>query len=118
MLRISFKFKLCLFLSMHLILAVDRLYYAHDNPEYQDMVEFNGAVAIRTTITLIICAKECSENDKCVTLFYNHMSGLCVIHSTDFKFQTPSVTELGWKHYILRDGRSSSYCWIYILFSV
>jgi hypothetical protein len=71
------------------------------------MVEMNGAVAIKTTITLRKCAKECSENDKCVTLFYNHNSGLCVIHSTDFKFQTPSLTELGWKHYVIRDGRSS-----------
>jgi len=32
-----------------------------------------------------------------------------VIHSTDFKFQTPSVTELGWKHYVIRDGRFSLY---------
>ena len=109
MLRISFKIKLCLFLSMNLILAVDRLQYAHNNPDYQDMVEMNGAVAIKTTITLRKCAKECSENDKCVTLFYNHNSGMCVIHSTDFKFQTPSLTELGWKHYAIRDGRSSLY---------
>ena len=94
---------------MNLILAVNRLQYAHNNQQYQDVVEFNGAVAVRTTTNLIKCAKECIENDKCVTLFYNHISGLCVIHSTDFKFQTPSVTQLGWKHYIIRDGRFSLY---------
>jgi hypothetical protein len=43
------------------------------------MVEMNGAVAIKTTITLRKCAKECSENDKCVTLFYNHNSGYLIL---------------------------------------
>ena len=72
---------------------------------HSGMVEYSGSIQERLTSSIIECAHSCSENDKCVSYFYNMISKHCVMHSKDFIFQSPSDTSSGWKYYVTRDGR-------------
>ena len=72
---------------------------------HSGMVEYSGSIQERLTSSIIECTKTCSENDKCVSFFYNFISKHCVVHSKDFIFQNPSDSSSGWKYYVTRDGR-------------
>ena len=72
---------------------------------HSGMVEYSGSIQERLTSSIIECARTCSENDKCVSYFYNSISKHCVMHSKDFIFQNPSGNSSGWKYYVTRDGR-------------
>lgn len=72
---------------------------------HSGMVEYSGSVQERLTSSIIECAHTCSENDKCVSYFYNIISKNCVMHSKDFIYQNPSHNSSGWKYYVTREGR-------------
>jgi len=82
-----------------------RVHYSAVKPNYVGTVEMSGSITITSTLSVVECTMSCSLKDKCLTYFFNSITGECVMHSKDFNFQTPSMTSPGWQYYVNRDGK-------------
>ncbi|CAC5405866.1 unnamed protein product [Mytilus coruscus] len=75
------------------------IYQNSFDEKYEDV----NAVSIHSEISLLDCFVRCSNEQKCLTIFYNRITKICILHSDPFTYTAMSKTGIGWRSYLTKD---------------
>ncbi|CAG2202715.1 unnamed protein product [Mytilus edulis] len=95
-----------------------RLISAHHKPEYDNLYEVENA--IRTYLVKFVreCGVKCLSNKRCVSFFYNNLTGMCILHSNPFTYTVMPISEKGWKFYLSQEHIRSCNPLTYLKFAL
>ncbi|XP_063417009.1 uncharacterized protein LOC134699327 [Mytilus trossulus] len=80
-----------------------RLISAHLKPEYDNLYEVENAIGTYLNKFVRECGVMCLSNKRCVSFFYNNLTGMCILHSNPFTYTVMSFSEKGWKFYLSQE---------------
>ena len=105
MFRLVFFVILLFHISMHAFNS-QRKIYAVKNVFFDDTYSRELAVGISKTRSALGCIVECTNEKRCLSVFYNKMTKECVLQSDPFTYTVPtSESGSGWGFYRITDGR-------------
>ncbi|CAC5405867.1 MRC [Mytilus coruscus] len=76
------------------------IYQNSFDEKYEDV----NAVSINSEISLLDCFERCSNEQECLTIFYNRITKICILHSDPFTYTAMSKTGVGWRSYLTKDA--------------
>ncbi|CAG2254069.1 unnamed protein product [Mytilus edulis] len=80
-----------------------RLSSAHSKPEYDNKYEVENAIEIYQAKFVMECGIKCVSNTRCLSFFYNNLTGMCILHSDPFTYTVMSSAAKGWKFYLSQE---------------
>ncbi|CAC5390771.1 unnamed protein product [Mytilus coruscus] len=80
-----------------------RLISAHHKPEYDNKYEEENAIGADHVRSVGLCGIKCVSNARCLSFFYNNLTGMCVLHSDPFTYTVLSSSATGWKFYLSQE---------------
>ncbi|CAC5364732.1 unnamed protein product [Mytilus coruscus] len=80
-----------------------RLISAHHKPEYDNNYEVENAIGAFQVAFVRECGIKCLSNKRCLSFFYNNLTGTCILHSDPFTYTVMSFSEKGWKFYLSQE---------------
>ncbi|VDI08006.1 Hypothetical predicted protein, partial [Mytilus galloprovincialis] len=80
-----------------------RLISAHHKPAYDNLYEVEYAIGTYLVKFVRECGVKCLSNKRCISFFYNNLTGMCILHSNPFTYTVMSFSEKGWKFYLSQE---------------
>ncbi|VDH90495.1 Hypothetical predicted protein [Mytilus galloprovincialis] len=74
------------------------IYQNSFDDKYQDV----NAVSIQTVGSLLDCVARCGKEQRCLRIFHNRITQICILHSDPFTY-TATKTGEGWRSYLTKD---------------
>ncbi|XP_071172360.1 uncharacterized protein [Mytilus edulis] len=102
---IIFIIFLCMHTMLNAVLSESRfkLSSAHSKPEYDNKYEVENAIEIYQAKFVMECGIKCVSNTRCLSFFYNNLTGMCILHSDPFTYTVMSSATKGWKFYLSQE---------------
>ncbi|VDI67187.1 Hypothetical predicted protein [Mytilus galloprovincialis] len=96
---------ICMHMMSVAVLSESRLRFisAHHKPEYDDKYEVENAIGAYLVRFVGGCGIKCVSNTRCLSYFYNHLTGMCILHSDSFTHTVMSSSAKGWKFYLSQE---------------
>ncbi|CAG2247503.1 unnamed protein product [Mytilus edulis] len=79
------------------------IYQNSFDDKYQDV----NAVSIQTVASLLDCVARCGKEQRCLRIFHNRITQICILHSDPFTY-TATKTGEGWRSYLTNDANIAS----------
>ncbi|VDI83112.1 Hypothetical predicted protein [Mytilus galloprovincialis] len=80
-----------------------RLISAHYKPEYDNNYEVENAIDTYRVRSVGLCGIKFMSNARCLSFFYNNLTGMCILHSDPFTYTVMSSSAKGWKFYLSQE---------------
>ncbi|XP_071143797.1 uncharacterized protein [Mytilus edulis] len=96
---------LCMHIMFNAVLSESRfrLSSVHSKPEYDNKYEVENAIAVNKAEFVVECGINCVSNTRCLSFFYNNLTGMCILHSDPFTYTVMSFAAKGWKFYLSQE---------------